>query len=149
MMRSGGFLAGGNLYLFSDESYYSTEWSDVSPEAASSKGRWSATGDLVILQPERAAPAASELGDIHLFAFCLENHDRRALRLIGLDAQIGELESAEKRGAGDADEHLFRLLMHSRERREDYSALQSSQSAKAQLILRLAASEHSEHRRPH
>ena len=50
--RIGGFLSGGDLYLYSNGSYIYTEWADLMPETIFDKGSWQFRSGCIFLKSD-------------------------------------------------------------------------------------------------
>jgi hypothetical protein len=82
-------LTGGELYLFGDGTYVSTDWGCMLPETIHDKGRWKVTAGVLAFEPDRDVTWKLQRGGNRRYVALRLGAD---VRLFGLD---GSLEAFE------------------------------------------------------
>ena len=82
-------LTGGDLYLFDDGTYISTEWGCVLPETIHDKGRWTVAAGVLFFEPDADVTWKLQRGGDRRYVALASG---AAVRLFGLD---GSLEAFE------------------------------------------------------
>jgi hypothetical protein len=133
----GGYLSGDSMYLFRDGSFLYTEWADVFPEAVMGRGRWSLHDDLLELQSDSVAVKKGGLQDTDYVVFCFRESGRRALRIIGKNRELDQLEKHFVEDPGTADDRRFLVMLYSRERLQEFLTSEASRRAMEELRRRI------------
>lgn len=126
--RVGGFLDGGDLYLFRDRSFFYVEWADILPRTICASGHWSFHDQLVELSTERVLCKSFPTKlEPRYVAFSLTDAAGRSLRLLGTSRQLRAFEDS------NAHDEL-ELLMNSLEAVELYATLEESRRASEEVL---------------
>jgi hypothetical protein len=93
-------LTGGELYLFEDGTYISTEWGCVLPETIQDKGHWKLDASVLNLEPDSDVTWSLQRGSNRRYAVLSLGG---TMRLLGLD---WSLEVFEELAADEPNEWL-------------------------------------------
>jgi hypothetical protein len=99
----GGGLGGSFLYLFDDETYMFTRWSDIMPETVYDKGGWQVAGSVLVLTHDPDVVWEDKPADRR---FLVYRTGSAAVRFLGLDFMLSVFERVTREVPGD---HLAAL----------------------------------------